>query len=66
VAINHYGYGMFTELLGAGSSIGTLCHLRLGDTFAAAVATLGFTVFASISGALHAKSFQPAECLRET
>lgn len=63
--LNHYGAGMFVELLSAQRSTGLLCHLHVGDALSAGAATLTFTVFTASLGAIHAKSFQPAECLRE-
>jgi putative ABC transport system permease protein len=65
-ALNRYGSHMLAELLRAGDGAGQICRLPAGDALAAAAATLGFTVLASLLGALHAKSVQPAECLRET
>ncbi|MFZ2405642.1 MAG: hypothetical protein WAW41_10930 [Methylobacter sp.] len=63
--LNHYGANLFLELLNADINGILLCQLSLKEGFMAAAATLLFTLFASLLGAVHAKSFQAAECLRE-
>jgi len=65
MALNHYGAGVFAELLGYGGVAGALCRLEVGDALTAAAGTLGFTLLASLLGVFHAQSIQPAECLRE-
>ena len=64
-ALNRYGSSLFLELLQADAVGILLCQLHLREGLIAAAATLLFTVVASLLGAIHAKSFQPAECLRE-
>ena len=64
-ALNRYGSSLFLELLKADAVGILLCQLHLKEGLIAAAATLLFTLVASLLGAIHAKSFQPAECLRE-
>jgi putative ABC transport system permease protein len=64
--LNHFGSGPLVELLGVNGVAGRLCHLRPANALAAGAATLAFTLFTASLGAIHAKSFQPAECLRDT
>ncbi len=64
-ALNRYGSKLFLELLQADAKGVLLCQLHLKEGLIAAIATLLFTLVASLLGALHAKSFQPSECLRE-
>ena len=65
MALNRYGSSLFIKLLQADAQGVLLCQLHLREGLIAAAATLLFTIIASLLGVLHAKSFQPAECLRE-
>ena len=65
MALNRYGSSLFIKLLQADAQGILLCQLHLREGLIAAAATLLFTIIASLLGVLHAKSFQPAECLRE-
>ncbi len=65
VLLNAFGAGPFLDLLGADGAVGPVCTLGGGELLAAAIATVAFSVLASTLGAVHATSFEPAQCLRE-
>ncbi len=63
--LNHYGSGLYLTLLKTDAVDILLCQLHLEEGLIVAISTFLFTLFTSLLGAVHAKSFQPAECLRE-
>jgi putative ABC transport system permease protein len=63
--LNGYGARPFLDLLGASHPIGSVCTLGGNTLLASALATVAFSILASALGAVHAISFQPAQCLRE-
>lgn len=64
--LNGYGARSFLDLLGSGNPVVSVCLLGTDELLAAAGATVAFSILASVLGAVHATSFQPAQCLRET
>lgn len=62
---NRYGVDIFFQLIGATGTQADICRLQTRDLAAAALLTLIFAGATALVGALHAKSIEPGECLRQ-